>query len=62
MNYYKMNVFKNLGINTLGELKEFVQWYNKHWKGSALYQENKQLRQQLEEKEKEIIKLKRNLE
>ena len=33
MKYYKMNVFKHLGINTLGELQEFVQWYNKYWKG-----------------------------
>ena len=33
MKYYKMNVFKRLGINTLGELQEFVQWYNKYWKG-----------------------------
>ena len=33
MKYYKMNVFKRLGINTLGELQEFVQWYNKYCKG-----------------------------
>ena len=32
MNYYKMNIFKHLGINTLGELQEFVKRYNKHWK------------------------------
>ena len=24
MKYYKMNVFKRLGINTLGELQEFI--------------------------------------
>ena len=30
--YYKMNVFKHLGINTLGELQGFVKWYNKYWK------------------------------
>ena len=37
MKYYKMNVFKHLGINTLGELQEFVQWYNKYWKGRKKY-------------------------
>lgn len=26
MKYYKMNVFKHLGINTLGELQEFIQY------------------------------------
>ena len=36
MKYYKMNVFKRLGINTLGELQEFVQWYNKYWKGRKI--------------------------
>ena len=36
MKYYKMNVFKHLGINTLGELQEFVQWYNKYWKGRKI--------------------------
>ena len=36
MKYYKMNVFKHLGINTLGELQEFVQWFNKYWKGRKI--------------------------
>ena len=36
MKYYKMNIFKRLGINTLGELQEFVQWFNKYWKGRKI--------------------------